>query len=177
MNILTRQISLKNDNSDISFIGYLKNGALSGDWYSPAVGRVGKFMAMKNQQPPIPENTQLVRTVTGHYIGTITNTNPDSNLPEKVTMSLVTTQDPGSVGTNIRISGNMRFYLGDYGSSEYLETKFSSVEFNFYSRFLTAKTEKYGISLKGTVGLNGVFKGDVFADGLGQVGTIEVGVK
>lgn len=177
MNLLNRQISLKNDNADVSFIGYLKNGIISGDWYSPAVGRVGKFAAAKNQVPPVPANTQLIKTITGHYIGTITNTNPDSNLPEKVTISLVTSQDPAAIGTNIRISGNMRFYLGDYGSTEYIETKFSSVDFNFYSRFLTAKTEKYGISIKGTIGLNGVLKGDVYADGLGQAGVIEVGIK
>ncbi len=177
MNILTRQISLKNDNSDVSFIGYLKSGTLSGEWYSPAVGRVGAFSAMKAQQPPVPPDTKLVKTITGHYIGAISNTNPASNLPEKVTMSLVTTQDPGAIGTNIKITGNMRFYLGDFGSSEYVETKLSSVEFNFYSRYLTAKTEQYGVSLKGNVSLDGVFKGEVFADGLGLVGTIEVGTK
>jgi hypothetical protein len=113
MNILTRQISLKDSGSGISFIGYLKDGAFSGDWYSPSVGRVGSFTAKKTGPLPVPKDLQLVRSVTGHYIGKITNTNPNSNLPETVTVSLVTTQDPNQVGTNILVSGNMRLYFGE----------------------------------------------------------------
>jgi len=173
MNILTRQISMKDSNSGISLIGYLKDGAFSGDWYSPSVGRVGSFLAKKTGALPVPEGKQLVRSVTGHYIGKITNTNPNSNLPETVTISLVTTQDPNQVGTNILVSGNLRLYFGELGSTEYVETKFSGTDFNFYSRFLTAKTTAYGLTLKGVIGLDGLFKGDVFADGLGRVGTVE----
>jgi hypothetical protein len=174
MNILTRQISLRDNNVGVSLIGYLKDGSFSGEWYSPTVGRVGAFSARKNGELPVPENSQLVRSVTGHYIGKITNTNPNSNLPETVTVSLVTTQDPTSIGKSIIVSGNMRLYFGDIGSTEYVETKFASTDFNFYSRYLTAKTVAYGITLKGGIGLNGLFQGEVFADGIGRVGTIEV---
>ena len=173
MNILTRQVSLKDNSSGLSFIGFLKNGSFSGDWYSPTVGRVGAFTAQKVGSVPVPKDLQLVRSVTGHYIGKITNTNPNSNLPEVVTVSLVTTQDPNAIGTNILVSGNVRLYFGDLGSTEYVETKLSNTDFNFYSRFLSAKTVAYGLTLKGTIGLNGLFQGDVFADGLGHVGTIE----
>ncbi len=172
MNILTRQISLKNDNFDVSFIGYLKEGELSGDWYSPAVGRVGKFTASKIAMPPVPSGFELVKSVTGHYIGKLTNTNPNSSLPETVTISLVTTQD-STIAGGIKVSGNMRFYLGELGSTEYIETPFQTVDFNFYNRYITAKTERYGIAIKGNLELNGVLSGNVFADGLGMVGTIE----
>lgn len=174
LNILTRQISIKDAKSGVSFIGFLKDGGLKGDWYSPTVGRVGTFTASKTGPLNPPANLQLVKSVTGYYVGKITNTNPASNLPETVTISLVTSQDPIAVGTNILVSGNMRLYFGDITSTEYVETKFASTDLNFYSRFLTAKTAAYGITIKGTIGLDGVFKGDVFADGLGQVGTIEV---
>jgi hypothetical protein len=174
MNILTRQISIKSDNNDVSFIGYLRDGELSGDWYASAVGKVGGFQAMKTQVPPIPSGYALIGTVTGHYKGKLTNTNPGSNLPERVTVSLVTTQETTTTPPEMKISGNMRFYLGEFGSTEYVETKFTSVQFNFYSRYLTAKTEEYGITLKGELSLDGVFTGDVFADGLGKVGTIEL---
>lgn len=177
LNILTRQISIKDPKSGVSFIGFLKDGGIKGDWYSPVVGRVGAFNASKNGNVPIPADLQLVRSVTGYYIGKIKNTNPASNLPENVTVTLVTSQDPVAVGTNILIGGNLRLYFGDVTSTEYVETKFSSTDFNFYSRFLTAKTTNYGITLKGTIGLDGVFKGDVFADGLGHVGTIEAVTK
>jgi hypothetical protein len=173
LNILTRQISIKDAKSGVSFIGFLKDGGIKGEWYSPTVGRVGNFTATKNGTLTAPANMQLVKSVTGYYIGKITNTNTSSNLPEVATVTLVTSQDPVAVGTNILVSGNMRLYFGDIASTEYVETKFSSTDFNFYSRFLTAKTSQYGITLKGTIGLDGVFKGDVFADGLGHVGTIE----
>lgn len=176
MNIITRQISIKSDDNDVSFVGYLRNGEIKGSWNAAAVGEVGKFAAMKPGTPPVPANKDLVKTATGHYKGKLTNTNPDSNLPERVTLSLVTTQETSDTGPVLKISGNLRFYLGEFGSTEYVETKLSSVQFNFYSRYLTVKTESYGITLKGTMDLDGVFTGDVFADGLGKVGTIEVGV-
>lgn len=172
LNILTRQISIKDPKSGVSFIGFLKDGGIKGDWYSPVVGRVGAFSATKNGSIPVPPNLQLIRSVTGYYVGKIKNTNSASNLPENVTVTLVTSQDPVAVGTNILIGGNLRLYFGDITSTEYVETKFSSTDFNFYSRFLTAKTANYGITLKGTIGLDGAFKGDVYADGVGHVGTI-----
>ncbi len=173
LNILTRQISMKNDATGVSFVGYLKSGTIQGDWYSPSVGKVGTFAAQKNGTPSLPAGFELVKSVTGHYIGKIKNTNAASNLPENATVSLVTTQDPSTTANNISVSGNLRLYFGETGSSEFVETRFSQTEFNFYTRYLTAKTANYGLTLKGSISLNGVFKGDVFADGLGHVGTIE----
>lgn len=174
MNILTRQISVRSDTADVSFIGTLKNGEISGDWHASSVGRVGKFIASKTTIPTIPNGSELVRTVTGHYLGSLKNTNPNSNLPERVTVSLVTTQDTSSPGSNLKITGNMRFYLGDFGTSEYVESKLSSVEYNFYNRYLTAKTEEFGITFKGLIAIDGRLQADVYADGLGKVGVIDL---
>lgn len=173
LNILTRQISLKNPNYDVSFLGYLRGDGIEGEWFSPVAGRVGKFGSSKTVTPDPPAESKLVRSVTGHYVGRLTNTGPNSNLPESVTMSLVTTQDPVADGS-VNVSGNLRFYLGAVGSTEFIETKFEKVQFNFYNRYLTAKTEQFGMAIRGTLDMNGTFKGQVFAEGMGQVATMEV---
>lgn len=170
MNILTSQISLKTDESDVSLIGKLKNGKISGDWYASSIGRVGTFTAQKIEVPKAPEGSSLVKSVTGHYKGKIKNTNEESNLPERVTLSLVTIQEGAGSNMSLKISGNLRFYLGDFGSNEYVETNLEDVQFNFYNRYLTLRTQDYGVTFKGILGIDGKLDADVFADGFGKVG-------
>lgn len=176
MNILTRQISMRDSVNDVSFVGQLGEGGIKGEWYSSSVGRVGGFQALKNSDPVPPANMQLVRSVTGHYQGNYKNTNPQSNLPEQMALSLVTTQEASTGRPVLVISGNLRLYLGSFDSLEYYETPLKDVQFNFYNRYLSVKTQEYGLTLKGTLGLDGVFVGDVFADGLGKVGTVQLKV-
>lgn len=175
MNLLTRQVSIRTDDNDVSFIGTLRNGSISGEWFSSSVGRVGAFSALKLSVPPVEGNSLLVKTVTGHYRGSLVNTHPESNLPERMSMSLVTTQTPTDTGVvELKISGNLRFYLGDFGSGEFVETGIEEAQFNFYNRYLTIKTNQYGITLKGVLDPAGNYVADVFADGLGRVGTVKM---
>lgn len=166
LSLLTRQISFKNDESDVSFVGYLKNGMITGEWFASAIGRVGEFIAKKSEAPLPDANSILVKNITGHYLGMFTSTNAAANLPERLSLSLVTTQDP----KGLVVSGNMRFYLGPFDSNEYVETKLKDVQFNFYNRYITIRTEEYGITLKGSVSPAGVVDADVFADGFGKIG-------
>lgn len=170
-NLITRQISIKNEKNNIAFIGFLKGGNVTGEWYSSVVGKVGKFTASKAEDPKPPADAILVKSLSGHYRGAIVNTNPQSNLPERATLSLVTTQDASGPEPVVKISGNVRLYLGDFGSVEYYETKLTDVQFNFYNRYLTAKTADYGLTFKGTMNNDGVFTAAVFTDGVGEAGT------
>ncbi len=174
MNLLTRQVTMKNEKNNVAFIGYLKAGNFEGDWYSSLIGRVGKFSAIKDGEPKIPENGILVKSLTGHYRGTLQNTNPESNLPERLSVSFVTTQDTSGAEPTLKITGNTRLYLGDFGSIEYVETKFTDVQFNFYNRYLTAKTADYGLTFKGYMSHDGVFNGVVFADGIGEAAKVNL---
>lgn len=172
-NLITRQVTIKNDRNDISLIGNLRSdGGFDGKWYASASARFGSFEASKNTQPEPPSSGQLVRSLTGYYRGNITITNREVNLPERISMSFVTTQDTSTTPPTTKISGKARFYLGDYDSNEYEELKFSDVQFNFYSRYLTAKTDSYGITFKGTMSQDGVFSGNVLTDSHGLVGTV-----
>lgn len=176
LNLLTRQLSIRTDANDVAMIGSLRSGVMEGEWFSSQIGRVGTFKAQKIGNPVPPVNGILVKTLSGFYRGALVNTNPQSNLPERVTMSFVTTQDSNPDGgpSVIRISGNARFYLGAFDSSEYVETPFTNIQFNFYNRYLTAKTRDYGLTFKGTMTPGGEFDGIVLSDGLGQVGTVDI---
>jgi hypothetical protein len=174
LNILTTQISMKSEKNTVSLVGFLKKGKLEGEWFSTIVGRVGKFVAIKGEDPKPPEDGVLVTSLTGHYKGSLENTNSQSNLPERVTMSLVTTQDTSGSEPVIKISGNTRLYLGDFGSLEYVETKLTDVQFNYFNRFLSAKTVDYGLTYKGYLSHEGVFTGLVYADGLGEAGKLNL---
>jgi len=177
MNILTRQLSMRDNGKDVSLIGTLnREGQIKGDWFASSIGRVGTFVASKTETPILPVNSLLVNTVTGQYRGTLVNQNPDSNLPERITMSLVTTQSPVDGEMELKISGNIRFYLGDFGTSEFVETKLSEVQFNYYTRYLTLKTEEYGLTFKGVLDPAGNYMAEVFANGLGSVGKVELKV-
>lgn len=172
-NLITRQVSIKSDNNDISLIGNLhSDGSFTGKWYASASARNGSFVSSKKTPPSPPEGGQLVRSLTGYYRGAINITNSEVNLPEKISMSFVTTQDTSTSPPTTRISGKVRFYLGDYDGNEYEELKFADVQFNFYSRYLTAKTDAYGITFKGTMAQDGSFSGNVFTDSHGLVGTV-----
>ena len=172
-NLITRQVSIKNDRNDISIIGNLHSGGtFAGKWYASASARSGAFSASKNVQPEAPADGQLVRSLTGYYRGAVNITNTEVNLPEKISMSFVTTQDTSTTPPTTKISGKVRFYLGDYDSNEFEELKFADVQFNFYSRYLTAKTDTYGITFKGTMSQDGTFSGNVLTDSNGMVGTV-----
>lgn len=172
-NLITRQVTIKNDKNDISLIGNLRSGGtFDGKWFASASSRSGTYTSSKSSEPQPPADGQLVRSLTGYYRGTITVTNSEVNLPEKVSMSFVSTQDTSTTPPTTKISGKVRFYLGDYDSNEFEELKFADVQFNFYSRYLTAKTDTYGITFKGTMSQDGMFTGNVLTDSHGLVGTV-----
>ena len=170
LNLLTRQISIQSEDNDVSMIGYLRNGTITGEWFSTLVGSVGTFEAKKSSFPASPKDGILVKSLSGHYRGTLTNQNQDSSLPERLSFSLVTTQDNSSRQPTLHISGKTRLYLGKFDSQEYVELAFNDIQFNYFSRFFTAKTEQYGLTFKGYMSHDGIFDGDVFSDAIGVVG-------
>ncbi len=172
LNPITGQLVFTNDGSDVSAVAILKGGQIEGDWYSSIVGRVGKFIATKDNFPVPPLASTNVKELSGYYRGILANTNPQSSLPERLTMSFVATQDLSGPTPKLAINGNLRLYLGSFNSLEYIEIKFTDVQFNSYSRFLTAKTENYGLTFKGYMSYDATAEGDLYTDGLGKVGRV-----
>lgn len=172
LNILTSQLSIKNDTSDVSMVGFLRNGVLEGEWFSTQMGRVGSFRAQKTGTLDVPQDGILVKTLSGYYRGGLKNTNAQSNLPERLSVSFVTTQNNDNDDMQLQVSGTVRFYLGSYDSLEYVEVPFNNVQFNYFNRYLTAKTESHGLTFKGTLTHDGKFDGIVLSDGLGEVASV-----
>lgn len=171
-NPMTGQMVLKSESNDVMFSGYWSNGELKGEWFSSYTGKLGAFSVKKNVVPGTQPGT-LFEALKGTYQGTIKNTNPASNLPERMMVSFVTSQDL-SKPNGISVSGSLRLYIGSFGSTEYVEFPFSDIQFNFFTRQLTAKVNSdYKLTLKGEALLSSV-TGSISADALGEVGTFEV---
>ncbi len=171
-NPMTGQMVLKNNANDVMFSGYWSNAELKGDWFSSYTGKLGSFSVKKNASPS-PQTGTLFEALKGTYQGVVKNTNPASNLPERMLVSFVTSQDL-SKPNGITVSGSMRLYIGPFGSTEYVEYPFSDIQFNFFTRQLTARvTSEYKLTLKGEAFLSSI-AGTISADALGEVGTFEV---
>lgn len=174
LNLITRQINIGNAENDVSMIGYLRDGSISGEWFSSTIGKIGSFQAKKTSYPDVEEGRIHVKALSGHYKGSLKNTSADSNLPERVAISFVTTPDRADGRATLKVTGNMRFYLGPFGSQEYVEVAFEEVQYNVFNRFFSAKSPEYGLTIKGVVANDGHISGKVFSNGLGEVATVTV---
>lgn len=172
-NPMTGQIVFKNENNDVMLSGYWSKGEFKGDWFSTYTGRMGS-VTLKKDTTPQPQLGDVLEPLKGTYQGKFTNTNNQSNLPDKMMISFVTSQDLNKPN-GISVTGSLRFYLGPFGSTEYLEYPFSDVQFNFFTRYFTAKaTGDYKFTLKAEVNNKNTISGTVAADALGEVGKFEV---
>lgn len=151
---------------DVLLAAQLQGAKLNGSWTAPSIAS-GTFQLDRNQ------TVTITQSLKGTYQGRLTNTHPQSSLPERLLISLVTAQDPANP-TSVVVSGSMRLYVGPFGSLEYEELPFTWVQFNVFKRRLIAKTTKEPkLTLNGEVESDKI-SGAVLADGLGEVGTFEV---
>ncbi len=172
-NPVSGQIVFKSPNLDVSFTGSWSQGEMVGEWFSSYTGKMGKFHLKKNLTPAPNSTGSLFEALRGTYQGEVKNTNPQSNLPERALISFVTSQDL-SQPSGIKITGNLRFYLGDFGSTEYVELPFTDIQYNFFTRKIVAKTAgDYKLTLKGDVKPKKI-SGILYSDALGEMADVEV---
>jgi hypothetical protein len=165
----------KSKDSEVSIKGYLENGEFEGEWITTIKGRMGRVEISKRARPTNPDGYQAMTSLKGSYQGALQNTSNQTNLPERFMIGLVTTPDLSSP-RGIKISGNIRFYLGPFDSMEFVEAPCDSVQYDFYTRILAMKCaapQIGGLSVKGDVGTSDV-KGQIFHDSLGEIGKYEV---
>lgn len=167
-NPITGQLLLRSPTADLIFNGSWENGELKGDWTTIYTGRVGVVSLKKQKVPETPGSGAPFEALQGTYQGRITNTNPKSELAERLQVSFVTSQDL-EAPNGIRITGSARLYEGPFGSGEYFEYPFGKIEFNFFTRTLVAKTTgDLKITIKGAVNHKQV-TGTIESDGLGEM--------
>lgn len=141
----------------------------TGGWTAPSLGGSGTIKLFSN---PAPQQLPLSQTLKGSYLGTLKNTHPDANLPSRIQVSLVTSQDP-SKSADLKISGKMRLYY-DENFTEWDEWDLEKMEFNAFTHQLVAKTagnEKFTLKLEVS---QGTLSGLLFEDALGELATVEV---
>jgi hypothetical protein len=172
-NAVTGQIIFRQEGTDIVLSGNWADGEVSGEWSSQYTGTLGSIRFKKAVPPDTSGAGEVFEALKGTYQGKLTNTNPNSNLPERVQIAFVTSQDFTSPN-GLKVTGNMRLYLGPFGSTEYVELAFSEVQYNYFTRKLVAKTTgDYNLTIKAEVDRK-VIRGTVAADALGEVGNLEV---
>lgn len=124
------------------------------------------FIGNPTITPPVsPPGTAEIE---GSYQGSIENTNPNSNLPERALLSLSTPEGSST------LAGSLRFYLGDFSSHEYIEIKISEIQYTPASRQLEIKTTEYLLLLKGQLSSTGHFSGTLYSGDLGEVGKFKL---
>ncbi len=169
-NPVNGQIVFKSQSADITVTGYWERGQITGEWFSSYTGKMGKFVLKKNLSPAIEPTGSLFEALRGTYQGRVKNTNPDSNLPEQMMVSFVTSQDL-SQPNGIKVTGTLRFY---FGSTEYIEMPFSDIQHNYFTRKIVAKTSgEYKLTLKADVNLKDI-QGKLYSDALGEVADVEL---
>ncbi len=164
-------IVCSNEQAKEMILALVVNGTnLSGSWTAPKVSASGTILLQRRDGSTTPDPTKSLK---GTYQGDLVNTHPDSNLPDKILLSFVTSQDL-SAPNGVRITGSVRLYLGPWTSNEFVEMPFSDVQYNLFTQKFVAKTSgDYKLTLKGQAKeQNMIIR--VATDALGEVGYAEV---
>ena len=174
-NPITGRFSMKADGRDLSFTGTMDSNGLAGDWSSTAVpGRIGPFNSKKEWVPERPAHGELVGSLMGSYRGVLENVS-GFHYPRRVMINLVTTRD-FSEPSGLKVSGNLRLYQGEFGSTLYYEYPFSVVRYFPFNFRILPETEKVGDE---KFALDAVWKeskisGPLTLLGIGTVARVEV---
>ena len=171
----TKRLTLQRDDIDFSFDGKMQGGQIAGNWSSNFSGQMGGVDLEKSEVIAVPTTHQEIEALKGTYQGPLKNTNPNTNLPERFQMSLITSRDL-SQPSGIKITGSVRFYLGDFDSLDYEEIGLEKITFNFFTRELIAVTKN---TSSGIFTITGVvdyltINGKISEDALGEIANIEV---
>lgn len=169
----TSRLVLSSEQNEVSFQGVYDNGLYQGEWFTKSLGKMGEFRFEKSEFNP-PSQLELYPATSGTYRGRIENTNSSTSLPEKMRISLAVVRDSNEPG-GIKVTGGMRFYLGEEGSHEYVESQFTDITFHSFTREFSARADFMGVvlDLKGLINPS-LFTGEIYHGGLGKVAQFEV---
>lgn len=173
-NAVTGVLNLQSEGADVVVKGKVQGNDISGEWFSTTMGRMGRFALTKGTPAAAPNAFSRLEKVKGTYRGALRNTNPDTNLPERVMFGLITNLDPSSP-RGLKVTGNLRLYYGPFDSAEYVELPFESLQFDPFRRTVAGKTDgSLRLTVSGTLSNDNQITGTLSDDSLGQVGEFEV---
>lgn len=168
-------VVLKSSDENITLKGTLIENQFYGEWFTRTKGKLGRFVLKKNETVPLPQDFNLISPIHGTYLGLLQNTSSQTNLPERMTLGVVTILDL-TAPYGLKLSSNIRFYLGPFDSDEYVEGKCETISFDFFSQNYSVKCalpQMDGFSLSGRM-FDSKIVGKVSYDGIGEVAQFEV---
>lgn len=174
LNPANQELIIRDESQTMVLRGTLNGGQFSGRWLAAPLGEMGQFVFSKKARPAAKPGTSEIHSYRGVY-RTQLNATGVGNPPPRALINITIAENPQSLH-GVQVSGSIRLYIGEFGSSDFEELPFSEISLNPYSGVLTTKTvEKYHLTLQGVV-FDGRITGDLFADGMGLIAKIE-GIK
>jgi hypothetical protein len=169
------QVTFEKEGQDLVLFAYLRNNALeAGEWYSKTAGqRVGTFEATKDENVQAPQGLTAVPSLSGVYIGKLSDARPDASFPtdKPLYLDFFTTQDVKPDGASISVEGGYRAYSGPLGTMEYNAVPFTKVTYNFYNHIVNAYAQD-GVTYRISLGPDGGLSADVNWNTFGPIGTL-----
>ena len=173
-NSVTGLLTLANESSDVVIKVKIANGAMTGEWYSTALGKMGQISLSKPTSTSAPSRFTRLDVVKGTYQGELRNTSTSTNLPERIMFGLITSVD-SSAPRGLKITGNLRLYYGPFDSTTYVELPFELLQLDPYRRTVSGKTTgALRLTVQGNISVAGEITGSLSDDSLGKIGEFEV---
>lgn len=175
--IFTGEFTLDCESSPFKMTFVWDNDTLTGDWLLRKTGAFGSIKASTEAYPEIEEGYKNLSSLSGEYRGSFTRTNEQSRLPERISFYFLVTQDnTNPEQPEPKISGFAKFYIGNYGSNEYVKVKFSPLHYNFYDRTLAlvGKIKQRTFTISATVSPTGEIEGVLSETALGKLGDLQL---
>ena len=170
---ISGRLVMKRETSEVAFVGVFNNGQLRGTWSTTYLGEMGDFELTKSDSDHHPKGRSVLPALEGTYQGTIESTPGQANLPKRLQIGLVTSEDH-TEANGMALRGGARLYLGEFGTGEYQALPIKDIRYNFYTHAFTATTEgPYVLTFEGVADGTKI-SGEVRHGSLGQVGAFEV---
>ncbi len=175
--ILTGEFTLESEASPLKINFNLENNTLTGTWFVRKTGALGTIKASTEKYPDIEEGFTNLSSLGGEFRGEFIKTNDQSRLPNLISFSFLVSQDysdPNNPAS--KISGFAKFYLGDYGSQEYIKIRFNPISYNFFDRTLAlvAKIRNRTFTISASVSPTGEITGVLSETSIGELGNIHL---
>jgi hypothetical protein len=169
----TGQAVFGDQDAEVTLRGSLGDGMFEGEWTTARTGEMGRFRLKLGGGLPPPSGLGLLTSLEGKFQGSLVNTSPDANLPERVMLGFVTSPDL-TAPSGLKVEGSLRLYLGPFGSNEYTELPLTEIQYDVFNRKLSARTTgDLIVTLKADVGARSI-TGELFSGSLGKIANFEV---
>jgi|GEM_PF-4162188 len=175
--IFTGEFALECEASPLKLKFFLENSTLTGNWFLRKTGASGTVKASTEKYPEIEEGFNNLTSLIGEFRGEFTKTNNQSRLPTQLSFSFLVSQDNSDPNNPTpKISGFAKFYVGDYGSQEYIKIRFNPIHYNFYDRTLAlvAKIRHRTFTISASLTPTGEITGILSETSLGELGSIRL---